>query len=389
VSDETVSEREKWLAELDAKKRELDIKEREQATREADLDLRKKELASSTWRNPLTVAVFAAAAAAAGNAVVTVVNGNLQRDLEERKRTAEINLERSKAESIRILEMIKTGDTEKAAGNLAFLLESGLVNEPLLTKKLGNYLKSREPGSGPSLPATGRVEFEKSSVLSQPLQGKLQALLDSYFIYLEKIGFPASGSQVKVKIVDDRVVNAYYVNNSMVIHRQLADDPSVALREYNHHILDADKHGWRSNIVAIESGLADYFACSFLDSPLLGGKSAKAFGQDLQYIRNLANEKRFEELLKVGETQYPYLGAEVWGGAFWTLREKLGHDVADAVLASAWRKFTIPPQDADIARSFVQAVLDEVKRQAPGPDSLAIAMAQFRERGFPMSANPK
>ena len=83
-------EREKWLADLQLRKRELDLKDREQQNRDADLELRRKEHAVSAWRSPLTVAVLAAAAAALGNALVTVVNGNLQRDLEGRKRDAEI-----------------------------------------------------------------------------------------------------------------------------------------------------------------------------------------------------------------------------------------------------------------------------------------------------------
>ena len=157
-------EREKWLAELDLKKRELDIKESEQATRDAEHELRKKEHKTSTWRSPLTVAIFAAAVAAFGNALVTVVNGNLQRDLEGTRHIAGINIERSKAESTRILEMIKTGDTEKAAGNLEFLLKSGLVSDPTLIAKLDGFLKSRVPGRGPSLPAlTGRVGHDQSA----------------------------------------------------------------------------------------------------------------------------------------------------------------------------------------------------------------------------------
>src|SRR5947209_5523236 len=73
-------EREKWRADFDMRGREVAVKEREQA--------------SSNWRSPIVVAIMAATAAAGGNAVVAIVNG-----------TQQVNLENSKAESARILEM--------------------------------------------------------------------------------------------------------------------------------------------------------------------------------------------------------------------------------------------------------------------------------------------
>jgi len=71
-------EREKWHIERAFRERELAIKE-------GELGLRRKEQAGSGWRNPLVVAILAATAAAAGHAVVAVVNGRLQRDLESEK----------------------------------------------------------------------------------------------------------------------------------------------------------------------------------------------------------------------------------------------------------------------------------------------------------------
>jgi hypothetical protein len=109
---------EKWRFERESRERELALKEREQANKDAELDLRRRDQRAATWRNPLTVAIFAAAVAGLSNAGVALVNGSLQRDLDRAKREAELNLEKTKSESNRILEMIKTGDSEKAAGNL-------------------------------------------------------------------------------------------------------------------------------------------------------------------------------------------------------------------------------------------------------------------------------
>ena len=134
------TEHEKWRQESTLRAREVSVKEREQATRE--LELKTRDHAGSSWRNPLVIAIVAAAVAAAGNAIVVVVNGFLQRQLEDRR-----------AEQSLILEVIKTDNADMGAENLDFLLRVGLVADPNLREKLDGYLAEREPGSGPTLPA--------------------------------------------------------------------------------------------------------------------------------------------------------------------------------------------------------------------------------------------
>jgi V8-like Glu-specific endopeptidase len=140
--EEQSFEHEKWQAEKAFRERELSIKEREQVNGEAELELKRKEQASSGWRSPLVVAIIAATMAAVGNAVVSIVNGNLQRQLENQK-----------SEQTRILEMIKTNNPDKAAENLGFLLEAGLISDPEQQTKLKQFLATRKPGTGPSLPS--------------------------------------------------------------------------------------------------------------------------------------------------------------------------------------------------------------------------------------------
>ena len=86
TSSGSVPEAEKWATEKAFRERELELKE-------AELKLKRDDEASSSWRSPLVVAILAATLAAAGNAVIAIVNGNLQRDLDDRK-----------AEQTRILE---------------------------------------------------------------------------------------------------------------------------------------------------------------------------------------------------------------------------------------------------------------------------------------------
>ncbi len=135
-------EREKFEANRRFKERELVHQREELQLKQAGHRLSVEEVRRSGWRNPLVVAILAATVAAVGNGVVAVVNGSLQRTIEAQR-----------AESERILEMIKTeGDSDKAAENLSFLLDAGLVHDPALAASLKSFLDQREPGTGPTLP---------------------------------------------------------------------------------------------------------------------------------------------------------------------------------------------------------------------------------------------
>ena len=359
MADELAFEREKWLAETEFRRAELELREREQ-------QLKERELRASAWRNPLTVAVFAAAVAGIGNAVVASVNGSLQRELEDKKRNAELALEQSKAESTRILEMIKTGDPERAAANLDFLLQAGLIGDASLSGKVATFLKNRKPGSGPSLPsASGRLNFEKNDLLTDSLRTALEESLGRYFKYLDGIGFPSSPTSVSVVITSD-VANAYYDGKRIVIDQKMAEDPSVALREYNHHVL-TKKEGsaWTGHFAAIESGLADYFACSFLNNPKLGEKAVKLYDPKAQFIRSLDNKRTYLDLPAIDDMGYPYIGAEVWGGLFWMLRDRLGTAAADRLIATVWLDFQVPQDVSQMPKTFIAALM---KAAASLPD---------------------
>ena len=80
---------------------------------------------SERWSNPLTVAVIAAALAGFTSACLAYVNNR-----------AEVALEASKAESDRILEMLKIGEPERVRENLRFLVQLGLVRDEELRRRL-------------------------------------------------------------------------------------------------------------------------------------------------------------------------------------------------------------------------------------------------------------
>jgi hypothetical protein len=116
-------EREKWQQEFALRKREL-----------------KRQVG---WSSPLVIAILGAALAAGGNLLVNLFNAN-----------ATEKLEREKAESALILEVVKTGndDVKKAAGNLSALLQMGLITDPNTRASLQAYLD--KPVAPISLPAS-------------------------------------------------------------------------------------------------------------------------------------------------------------------------------------------------------------------------------------------
>jgi hypothetical protein len=121
-------EREKWLADI--------------RLREAELHLKQAESNRSRWNNPLTIAILAAAVAGLANAA-----------LELQKSKDSLALEEHRSEADRILEVIKVGDPDKAANNLQFLIDIGLLS-PETSRRMTDYLRARQPGKGPVISET-------------------------------------------------------------------------------------------------------------------------------------------------------------------------------------------------------------------------------------------
>ncbi len=380
-------EREKWRDELNLRTRDLTLREREQASKEAELATKRREQPASPWSNPLVLAILAAAVAAIGNAIVATVNGRMQRRLEVTKREAELALEATKSESTRILEMIKTGDTEAAAKNLQFLVDTGLVAGAERAGKLREYLEKRQPGSGPSLPAaSSRFGFEQTEGLTAPLQDSVRRNLEGYISYLDQIGFPRDTKRANIKIYPMQSPNAYYVDGSLEIDVRYAEDPFAALREFSHHVLTVpmgDKPWATTNrVMPIESGLADYFAGSFLNNPKVGEVIARLERFEKPYLRALDNRRKFTEFAGLAEEMKYHEGGEIWSGAFWEMRAMLGRDAVDPILARAWLD-EAKKDKAPTPKSFVSAILDAGKGMT-SPDNAAAIRSVLRERRFPV-----
>jgi thiol-disulfide isomerase/thioredoxin len=105
-----VSERERFTFECERASNEL-------RHRELDLQIRREEL-KRHGSIPLFVAILAGLVALSGNAVVALIQGRANRDLERKKFEAQL-----------ISKAVDVDDQELAARNLAFLLKAGLVED--------------------------------------------------------------------------------------------------------------------------------------------------------------------------------------------------------------------------------------------------------------------
>jgi S1-C subfamily serine protease len=150
-------EKAKWKDEIRFRQQEMDLraKETEIKFKETEIKLKEQQNASekltfdqaearrNRWTNPLVVAVFAAAVAAAGNAIVALLNGSAQRATEQVKDDQALILESIKANS----------DPDKAATNLKFLVETALISNSDRRTEIETFLKNRKQGEGPALPS--------------------------------------------------------------------------------------------------------------------------------------------------------------------------------------------------------------------------------------------
>ena len=159
--------------------------------------------------------------------------------------------------------------------------------------------------------------------------------------------------------------------------KSLAIDQEVLFREYAHHVLITLVPYWGQVYREIESGLADYFPCSFMNDPVLAEIAAKTvFNQD--YIRNLDNNFKFSDFSP--NAPYQHRGG-IWGGAFWEIRQLLKPEVADRLLFSTWKTVTSNENLNDQGENFVSILLEQAKSVEGGKYTTQIRSI-FEARGL-------
>jgi hypothetical protein len=143
-----------------------------------------------------------------------------------------------------------------------------------------------------------------------------------------------------------------------------AVDDYAVLREYAHHVLMTLGPEWDTRLLGLESGLADYLVASHTGDPGLGPGFARQMNLGKPYLRNLRNDLVYAD----GRTAQEE--GEVWGAAFWEIREQLGQADADRALARAW----LDPAWAPDTAAF-PAVVARLAGEGPARDA-------FQRRGL-------
>jgi hypothetical protein len=233
-----------------------------------------------------------------------------------------------------------------------------------------------------------QTQFEDADAIAPYDERRITLTLDRFRAYISRLGFTATSASVKIRKLKD--LNAFYDPDTkeLRIASELTRDKDVLLHAYMQYILsEGGKRFWGELTLG---GLADYFVCSFKGDPVIGerlvevsNKKSKSYNKP--YLRNLNNQLRFDKLEDLSSHSDHAIG-EVWGGAFWELRENMGRDEkhnhrADVLLLKSWQDFKLPPPN-DVAReAFLSQLLEADKELYKGRDTAKI-LGVFERRGL-------
>jgi hypothetical protein len=229
-----------------------------------------------------------------------------------------------------------------------------------------------------------KIVFVPSPALTPDLEKCLTASLASFQAYMQRVGFKFKAT-ARVLVQDELVAGsiAFYdpQQNCMFVQYAYATDPDVVFREYVHHLLlELQDQATQYHVYAsIESGLAFYFTCSFNNNPKFGAKTARIAGEGRGYYMNLANNLLFDEAYS---KMHPTQTGEVWGGAFWELRQLLGQEVADRMLFRTWAGLKANDIQGDDGKGYVKSIVGQGPQFSLAMDTTNKVQAIFGRRGL-------
>jgi hypothetical protein len=220
------------------------------------------------------------------------------------------------------------------------------------------------------------VIIQPSASLTPALEEKLQTSLSKFYEYLITLGFETGESPPTLALSSDMPGVAYYDRNQnvMFIGESMAENSYVCLRTYAEYALISTApepaENWAHNYLVVESGLANYFPCSFADDASLGASLG---------VYNLEDGRKFTEDLT--EPVLPQTAGVVWASAFWDIRKRLQKEVTDRLLLSAWKTQSLADLRSDDPKSFLRALMNEARHSI---DSVAVDTIRsvFQRRGL-------
>jgi hypothetical protein len=307
--------------------------------------------------NPLTLAIVGGFVTLLTTIVSNYFTARESRQSEVLRARLADNNARETLQADLIKKFVESPTTEVVRQNLRFLVDAGLI--PTYADNIRKYLDAN-PGIAPRV-GSG-IEFSPGGELVEDIvKERMQSTVARYRDFLRNIGFSKLDENVSVFIFSEdkrppnlgASVNAFYMGNTIYIHKKMVGDASVALREYTHHALEValDIKGIAQD--EIESALADYLPASFLNSPVIGAGLGPLFGLTTSYIRTLATDVAYDnKSISVQQR------GEAWGAALWACRMRVGQGSVDNVILSAWRQAKSSSEpDGSIAGRFGKALV--------------------------------
>jgi hypothetical protein len=377
----------------------------EKELKEKELQLQREQMRWSRWGNPAFVAIVAGLIGYLSTlfSSYTTRQQEVERqkhsdELEQKNREATLRLEREKQEGTLILEAIKTGGSGankeiSTAANLIFLADAGLITS--INKEKLARLREIAGEALPSLPGPEGVEFQPSTDLTKDLQSKLTNALTLYQAHLAKIGYAPNSKTSKIGIRVDRETkgNAYFDDHNVVLGSDLASDPEYALSEYTWQVLrQSNPAAYQTlqerNSVQLEGfayGLKFYFVCSYFDEPRVGKNFYALSGltptkKDRTYLFDLKSSA------SAWGVEEPHELGEIWGSAFWEIRQKGGQLKVDQLkvdklILTAWQRLKFQRSSDIKAKVLIKCVLDTNEELNAVTDSATIREA-FERRNL-------
>lgn len=255
-----------------------------------------------------------------------------------------------------------------------------LLNENSPTKLNAQAIQNLKSGA---ITLAG-FNFVPSDALTPDLQRSLENSLQSFKAYMVQLGFVVPPDTISVKISPGTVVKGQGVafwdprTHEITVASAFATDQNSVLRQFAHSLLMSSGNS-SADYYAIESGLATYFPCSFADDPVLGGK-ASAPGKAALPPQDLRNHRNFTEIRLSDWASVQNDGSGIWGAALWDVRQLLGRQRADQLIASTWQAFS-PSKGENAYLSFANKLVANSQAIENGKYAAQIR-AIFERRGL-------
>jgi hypothetical protein len=202
--------------------------------------------------------------------------------------------------------------------------------------------------------------------------------------FMFNLGFtPQKNVIIKTDKELEKNMHYKYEENTIYLSVDLPGDYDAFMREYTHFVNRYGQPGLWDGLEGAESGLGDYFPCSYNGSPEFDRFFARIDKRPSGNLRNLENSGRFDQLTTNPDRHVEGL---VWGAAFWDLRKVLGNDAqgnhrADVLLLRTATRLKPAGAGIDSRADFVRQLLEQERQVSSGRFAAQIRDV-FEKRGL-------